>query len=99
MRRAPAPDMPLYPTDEEIARALFGDCRETVRAFVAQMAIEERYGFPKKSQAFFGRRYWPAVLRYLETRDGAICETPLPAEQQENWNHDRRPRSRKTATR
>lgn len=94
-----APPMPLYPTDEEIARALFGNDRETVRSFIATIEIEERRGFPKKSAAFFGRRYWPAVLRYIEGRDGVIGEPPKSVEQQETFDNDRGPRSRKTATR
>lgn len=93
------PSMPLYPTDEEIARALFGNDRETVRSFIAIMEIEERWGFPKKSAAFFGRRYWPAVLRYIEAREGVIGQPPKSVEEEETFNHDRRPRSRKTATR
>lgn len=45
----PAPPMPLYPTDEQIAEALFGKDRETARSFIATIEIEERRGFPKKS--------------------------------------------------
>lgn len=53
----------LFPTDEEI-RALLGMGERTWRTNIDKL---ERLGFPKRDPVF-KKRYWPAVVAYLDGR-------------------------------
>lgn len=77
---------PLYATDDEIARALFGEDREMRRHWCETLALLEREGFPPKLATMRGRRYWPAVRAWLDAREGLGTPRPRPAPGQENWN-------------
>lgn len=86
-------ELPLFPSDEEIAHRLFGNDETRIKQFLASLPIEEaRHGFPKKSVAY-GGRYWPAVKAYLDRRMGLRQDLPVAAEDgQENWNETPRKR-------
>lgn len=82
MRRA-VRDMPLYPTEAEIASELLGPNRLSEWRGLAP--ILERKGLPVVDP-IFGRRYWPAVKAYLDRRAGlANVAVPSVADGEENW--------------
>lgn len=94
-----APPMPLYPTDEEIARALFGNDREKREEWKRTLKAKEILsGFPKPDPEI-GRRYWPKVKAWFDRRAGLTGPAIEEPDGQENWDEDRRPRTRKTGSR
>ena len=66
----------LFPSDEEIARVLFGSDQAGAKLFEQTLADEERRGFPRKHPAY-GARYWPAVKAYYDYEWGLIAEPPF----------------------
>jgi hypothetical protein len=91
MASGPLDLLPLFATDEQIARAVLGIGHEAI--WKKYMAVYEREGFPKPD-AILNRRYTPAVKAWLDARAG-LGEGPKPAmvDGKENlaaWN-DRRP--------
>ena len=66
----------LFPTDEEIARVLFGSDKTRAKLFEQTLAAEERRGLPRKHPAY-GARYWPAVKAYYDYEWGLIAEPPF----------------------
>jgi hypothetical protein len=81
--REPAEAEPscLFPTDEEIARTLFGDDKALTRAFLDHIALEERLGMPRKHPQW-GRRYWPAVKAYFDYQWGLAAQPPSASAEQ-----------------
>ncbi len=61
----------LYLLDAELIRRL-GVPPKSFRAILP--ALESKHGFPRKDPFFGGRRFWPAVQRWLEKRNGLIVE-------------------------
>ena len=77
-------NMPLYPSETQIARAVLGP--ERSRTWDGLATVLERHGFPRIDPQF-GGRYWPAVKAYLDRRHGlneTVAIPPTDAEQ-ENW--------------
>jgi hypothetical protein len=78
-------EFPLFPTEAQIGRAVFGTRAAHWRAFAM---MEERRGLPQ-IDPMAGARYWPAVRAYLDRRAGLIREWPLPADRSvENWDEE-----------
>ncbi len=57
----------LYLLDSELIRRL-GVPDKTMRSILP--ALESKYNFPRKQPLFGGRRYWPAVLAWLDKHNG-----------------------------
>lgn len=64
---APRAEMPLFPCEADIARAVLGPGR--VSEWKAIAIILERHGLPMKDP-IFGARYWPAVKAWFDRRAG-----------------------------
>ena len=82
--KRPVREMPLYPTEAEIGRELFGSVRWSEWRAIAP--ILERKGLPQ-IDPLFGARYWPAVKAFLDRRNG-LSTTPIPStvDGKENWS-------------
>ena len=65
----------LYLTDAELIRRI-GVPEKVLRPMLP--GLERDYAFPKKSALFGGRRYWPAVEKWLDTHNGLNVEAPTP---------------------
>lgn len=77
-------EMPLFPTEDEIARELFGSHR--LQFYHVVVKSLERQGFPP-IDPLFGRRYWPAVRQWLDSRYGLNSHSGLCAvDGTENWS-------------
>lgn len=94
---APA-DVPLYATDEQIARAVFGPGKSAVSDWKTLAAAAR--GMPEKDPVT-NRRYWPAVRAFLDRRAGLHHHAiPATIDGQENFDADApRPRARSQAVR
>ena len=64
----------LWVTDAELIRRM--GCPEKIarQAIAALDKDPRRSGFPQKNPLWGGRRYWPAVRRYLDKTNGLIVE-------------------------
>jgi len=83
---------PLFPTDAEIARELFGEEKSAIEAWQILVAALERRGLPHKDPVT-GRRYWPAVKAYLDRRAGLRDhDVPPTGDGQESFHDTPRPR-------
>lgn len=85
--RTSATDLPLYPDEDQIARAVLGPDRARDWCGLAQLL--ERHGFPRVDPQF-GGRYWPAVRAYLDRRHG-LRDSVVPSKSDdgantENWS-------------
>lgn len=81
---APAAE-PLFISDADlIARLDVGEKR--ARAAIREL---ERQGFPQPDP-LFGKRYFPAVKRFLDQRHGLSVNSPAPLKPDgaENWGSD-----------
>jgi len=88
---------PLYPTDAEIAKALFGEGKGAVEAWTILVAALERRGLPHKD-AVTGRRYWPAVKAYLDRRAGLRDhDVPPTGDGQERFHDPAYPRTQNSS--
>lgn len=67
----------LYVTDAELIRRL-GVPERTARAALAFLDANPNRGFPKKIGLWGNRRYWPAVVAYLDRNNGLTVEPPQP---------------------
>lgn len=56
----------LFLNDDEIAVEL----REDPKAWEAKATVLEREGLPRRDPLFQNRRFWPAVIAFLERRAG-----------------------------
>ncbi len=63
----------LYLTDAELIRRL-GVPDKIIRPMLP--ALESKFGFPEKSALFGGRRYWPAVKKWLDKHEGLNVGLP-----------------------
>lgn len=72
---APRPDMPLFPDEVDIARAVLGPGRVSDWKCLAPSL--ERQGLPQVDPVF-GGRYWPAVKAWMDRRAGLTTMT-VPA--------------------
>ncbi len=62
--------VPLYATDEQLARIILGeDDPRLWRGVVKELS---RDGLPAPRALFGNRRYLPAVLRYFDRREGLL---------------------------
>jgi hypothetical protein len=68
----PSAGIPLYPDEREIALLVLGPKR--MKDWDSIAAIEERHGLPKIDPQY-GGRYWPAVLRFYNVRNGLDAAT------------------------
>jgi hypothetical protein len=79
MPRSMKPDLPLYPSEAEIARAVLGADR--AKEWPAKAVILERRGLPPINP-LYGGRFWPAVVRFFHIDEGldvaGTPETTLP---------------------
>lgn len=69
-----ADDMPLYPSEKEIARAVLGADRAHLWPSIAAHD-EQKHGLPK-IDAVRGGRYWPAVKRFYDLINGLDERAP-----------------------
>ncbi|GEO13544.1 hypothetical protein [Microvirga aerophila] len=77
-------DLPLYPTEQQIAREVLPPHR--VSAWDGIAAVLERRGLPKVDP-LFGGRYWPAVKAFLDRRHGLIESSLVTRpDGEENWD-------------
>lgn len=60
-------DLPLYPTEEELAKVVLSPKRSKAWSGIA--VTLERHGLPKVDP-LFGGRYWPAVKAWLDRHNG-----------------------------
>jgi hypothetical protein len=60
-------DLPLYPSEDQIAKAVLGPRRAA--DWKANAVVLERHGLPP-IDPLMGGRYWPAVKRYFDDRAG-----------------------------
>lgn len=75
-------DMPLYPDEIQIARAVLGADR--ARDWNGLAKLLERHGFPRIDPQF-GGRYWPAVCAYLDRRHG-VRDLAVPSKADDGEN-------------
>jgi hypothetical protein len=74
----------LYLTDEQIARRL-GQKPAEWKA-TASVLQKTHAGFPRPNPLFGDRRYWPAVVAFLDRLEGLAARLPEPpAESLERW--------------
>jgi|SRR5215813_4110744 len=66
-------DMPLYPTEAQIARKVLGVGR--LDEWKALAVVLERDGLPPV-KPLFGGRYWPAVEQWFQTHEGMVSIAP-----------------------
>lgn len=80
--------LPLYPSEERIAREIFGDVpADVIKSWRETALILERCGMPKKDPLFGGRRYWPAVEAWLKSHNGLSSKARTYApDGEENWD-------------
>lgn len=87
----------LYLTDEQIARRLGLD---RPGEWTATAGTLEKRGLPRPNPLFGGRRYWPAVVAFLDRLEGLAARLEEPsAESLERWNINERSRSKASTTR
>jgi hypothetical protein len=67
MPRAPA-DMPLYPSEDQIAVAVMGPARAKEWPGKARY-LQDKHGLPPVDE-LMGGRYWPAVEEFFRARHG-----------------------------
>ncbi|MET3973541.1 hypothetical protein [Bradyrhizobium japonicum] len=60
--RAPIHDLPLYPSEAQIARAVLGDRAKDWKRIAK--VLETKEGLPKISE-LMGGRFWPAVVAFF----------------------------------
>jgi hypothetical protein len=61
---------PLYVTDAELIRRL-GVPEKIARQAIMMLDKDPKSsGFPQKSAFWGGRRYWPAVMKWLDKSNG-----------------------------
>lgn len=76
-------DMPLFPSEADISRAVLGPGRLNEWKCLAPSL--ERQGMPRVDPVF-GGRYWPAVRAWLDRRAGIGSGTvPAAPDGEENW--------------
>jgi hypothetical protein len=71
--------LPLYPSEEQIARAVLRP--DKVKDWPAIAAIDERKGLPR-IDPLHGGRYWPAVKRFYDSINGLDATEAAPASRQ-----------------
>ncbi|MCS3896116.1 hypothetical protein M2171_005249 [Bradyrhizobium japonicum USDA 38] len=59
--RAPSNEMPLYPTEAQIARAVLGDRAKDWKRIAK--VLEDKEGLPKINELMGG--FWPAVVAFF----------------------------------
>lgn len=71
-------DLPLYPTEDEIARKVLGKRAREWPSIARSLAGK---GLPPVDPQF-GGRYWPAVKQYLDTRNriGTVVRSATPTD-------------------
>ena len=86
----PLREMPLFPSEEEVAFELLGPGK--LGEWKGMAPILERRGLPP-IDPMFGRRYWPAVKQWLDFRYN-IGDVPAPQvpDGEEDWSCLTRPR-------
>ncbi|UFW82889.1 hypothetical protein BjapCC829_23150 [Bradyrhizobium barranii] len=84
--RAPIHDMPLYPTEAQIARAVLGDRAKEWRRIAK--VLEDKEGLPKINE-LMGGRFWPAVVAFFYGWQSVPISGSIP-EPKSKWE-DKRP--------
>jgi hypothetical protein len=81
MNRPPGafPDLPLYPTEEQIGGAVMGADRAKEWPSKAKY-LEDKHGLPPVDE-LMGGRFWPAVVAYFLARHGVRPPHALDAPQ------------------
>jgi len=83
--------LPLYATDDELAKAVLG---KRAKDWPMLLRLYEPRGFPKIS-ALTGGRYVPAVIQFFDAKEGvggSIIPTPDGVEKP--WQSEKMPRRR-----
>lgn len=70
-----AAPVPLYPSEEQLARLVMG---ERAQGWRERVQVLERHGFPR-IDPLMGGRYLPAVRRFLDSRHG-LAQIPDTAQ-------------------
>ena len=83
--KRPVREMPLYPSETEIATELLGAGRSDEWRGLA--TVLERQGLPRPDPAF-GARYWPAVRAWLDRRNQ--IDTITGQSTKEEFTYERR---------
>lgn len=79
---APARIEPLYKGEREISRLVLGD---DARGWEELAAVWEREGLPK-IDPMTGKRFWPAVQKFLYHRHGLVPDAvPSVVDGAEQW--------------
>ncbi|MGY4358556.1 hypothetical protein ACVWZR_007682 [Bradyrhizobium sp. i1.3.1] len=65
--REPTHDMPLYPTEAQISRAVLGDRAKDWKRIAK--VLEDKEGLPKINE-LMGGRFWPAVVAFFHNWHG-----------------------------
>ena len=65
----------LWVTDAELIRRL-GVPDKIAREALRMLDRDPRSGFPKKQKLWGERRYWPAIVAYLDHTQGSIIQAP-----------------------
>lgn len=73
----------LYLLDSELIRRL-GVPEKVMRPMLP--GLESKFNFPRKQPLFGGRRYWPAVKKWLDTHNGLNVDASTPNRRR---SHDR----------
>lgn len=76
---------PLYLTDAEIAKRLGLQLVE----WKATARVLEKDGLPRPNPLFGERRYWPAVVAFLDRLEGLGGRSGAPDTWEENFNGKR----------
>jgi hypothetical protein len=102
-------DLPLYPTEDEIAKAVMG---KRAKEWPALARSLEPHGLPKP-HAFTGNRYWPEVRRFFDElhkrgpqslapksgdMEKPLCPTPKHRETRRALSGDRASSARQSRT-
>lgn len=87
----PLDQLPLYPTEEQLALALLGPERAKEWPTIAK--TEEKAGLPRISHQY-GGRYRPAVKAFYDRRYRMLEELPAASDETEGesfneWRHKR----------
>ena len=75
MPRALPADMPLYPSEDQIARAVMGP--ERAREWPGKARyLQDKHGLPAIDE-LMGGRFWPAVEAFFRARHGVAERNPV----------------------
>jgi hypothetical protein len=75
--------LPLYASEQEIARIVLGERHEAWSTLAGQL---EREGLPRRSQLVSGLRYVPKVLHFFDRRELGSTYEDYTEDGPERWD-------------